>query len=55
VTWRYLVANTGTINLTGVVVVDDRGLSVNCISQTNLPAGLSKGGRAERVRERAFC
>jgi hypothetical protein len=39
VTWRYVVMNTGTINLTGVVVVDDRGVSVNCISQTTLPAG----------------
>ena len=25
VTWRYVVTNTGTINLTGIVVVDDRG------------------------------
>jgi len=39
VTWRYVVTNTGTINLTNVVVVDDRGVSVNCVSQTNLPAG----------------
>jgi hypothetical protein len=39
VTWRYVVTNTGTINLTGVVVVDDRGVAVNCASQTNLPAG----------------
>ena len=39
VTWRYVVTNTGTINLTGVVVVDDRGVAVNCVSQTNLPAG----------------
>jgi hypothetical protein len=39
VTWRYLVTNTGTINLTGIVVVDDRGVTVNCVSQTNLPAG----------------
>ncbi len=39
VTWRYLVTNTGTINLTSIVVVDDRGVTVNCISQTNLPAG----------------
>ena len=39
VTWRYVVTNTGTINLTGIVVVDDRGVLVNCISQTTLPAG----------------
>ncbi len=39
VTWRYVVTNTGTINLTGIVVVDDRGVAVNCVSQTNLPAG----------------
>jgi hypothetical protein len=39
VTWRYVVTNTGTINLTGIVVVDDRGVTVNCVSQTTLPAG----------------
>ena len=39
VTWRYVVTNTGTINLTGIVVVDDRGVSVNCSGQTTLPAG----------------
>jgi len=39
VTWRYVVTNTGTINLTGIVVVDDRGVTVNCAGQTNLPAG----------------
>jgi hypothetical protein len=39
VTWNYLVTNTGTINLTGIVVVDDRGVSVKCIGQTVLPAG----------------
>jgi uncharacterized repeat protein (TIGR01451 family) len=41
VTWRYLVTNTGTITLTGIVVSDDRGVQVNCISQTTLPAGQS--------------
>ena len=39
VTWSYVVTNTGTIGLTGLVVVDDRGVSVKCISQTILPAG----------------
>jgi hypothetical protein len=39
VTWHYLVTNTGTINLTGIVVVDDRGVSVNCSGQTTLAAG----------------
>jgi len=39
VTWRYVVTNTGTINLTSIVVIDDRGVAVNCASQTNLPAG----------------
>ena len=39
VTWRYVVTNTGTISLTGIAVVDDRGVAVNCVSQTILPAG----------------
>jgi hypothetical protein len=39
VTWRYVVTNTGTITLTGIVVVDDRGVLVNCSGQTTLPAG----------------
>jgi hypothetical protein len=39
VTWRYVVTNTGTINLTGIVVADDRGVLVNCSGQTTLPAG----------------
>ena len=39
VTWRYVVTNTGTINLTGIVVVDDRGVSLTCIGQTTLPVG----------------
>jgi hypothetical protein len=39
VTWRYVVTNTGTINLTGIVVVDDRGVLVNCSGQTTLAAG----------------
>ena len=39
VTWRYVVTNTGTTNLTGVVVVDDQGVSVSCGGQTTLSAG----------------
>jgi len=39
VTWSYVVTNTGTIALNGIVVVDDRGVIVNCINQTILPAG----------------
>jgi hypothetical protein len=41
VTWRYVVTNTGTISLTGIVVVDDRGVSVNCVGQSILPVGES--------------
>ena len=41
VTWRYLVTNTGTIQLTGIVVADDRGVTVNCNGQTALAAGQS--------------
>ena len=41
VSWRYVVTNTGTINLTGIVVVDDRGVAVNCVSQAILAAGQS--------------
>ena len=37
VVWRYVVTNTGTIGLTGIVVADDRGVTVNCVSQTILP------------------
>jgi hypothetical protein len=39
VTWRYVVNNTGTTPLTGIVVTDDRGVSVNCGGQTSLAAG----------------
>jgi hypothetical protein len=39
VTWRYVVTNTGTTNLTGVVVVDDQGVSVSCGGQTTLSTG----------------
>jgi hypothetical protein len=39
VTWLYIVTNTGTINLTNIVVTDDRGVSVKCVNQTMLAAG----------------
>ena len=39
VTWRYVVTNTGTTSLAGVVVTDDRGVSVNCGGVTSLPVG----------------
>jgi hypothetical protein len=39
VTWRYIVTNTGTIGLTGIVVVDDKGVFVNCAGMTTLAAG----------------
>src|SRR5918993_5512803 len=34
VVWSYIVTNTGTINLTNVVVVDDRNVSVSCPGTT---------------------
>lgn len=36
VQWTYRVSNTGTINLTGVVVSDDKGVTVDCKGQTTL-------------------
>jgi hypothetical protein len=39
VIWRYDVTNTGTTSLTNVVVTDDQGVSVNCVSQSPFPAG----------------
>lgn len=40
VTWQYVVTNTGTIQLTNVTVVDDKGVAVSCPSKT-LAAGQS--------------
>ncbi|MEO5898170.1 MAG: carboxypeptidase regulatory-like domain-containing protein [Vicinamibacterales bacterium] len=40
VSWTYVVTNTGTVSLTGVVVTDDKGVSVSCPS-TSLSAGQS--------------
>ena len=39
VTWSYLVTNTGTVALTGILVVDDRGVTVDCAGKTTLAAG----------------
>jgi hypothetical protein len=41
VTWQYVVSNTGNVNLTGVVVTDDRSVTVNCAGQTTLTVGQS--------------
>ena len=40
VTWQYVVTNTGTVDLTSVTVVDDRGVAVSCPG-TTLTAGQS--------------
>ena len=37
VSWRYVVTNTGTINLTGIAVSDDRGVAVSCPSTSLTP------------------
>jgi hypothetical protein len=34
VTWRYVVTNTGTVPLTDILVVDDRGVTVSCPGTT---------------------
>jgi hypothetical protein len=41
VTWQYVVTNPGNVDLTGVVVVDDRNVTVSCGGQTTLAAGQS--------------
>ena len=38
ITWRYVVTNTGTVPLSGIVVTDSRGVAVSCPS-TSLAAG----------------
>jgi hypothetical protein len=40
VTWLYVVTNTGTLDLTNIVVVDDRNVAVTC-GQTSLAVGQS--------------
>jgi hypothetical protein len=39
VAWGYEVTNTGTVDLTGVAVVDDQGVAVDCKGKTTLAAG----------------
>jgi hypothetical protein len=34
VTWRYVVTNTGTVNLTNITVLDDRNVAVTCPGTT---------------------
>jgi hypothetical protein len=41
VLWDYRVSNTGTLNLTNVVVTDDRGVTVDCKGQTTLAPAAS--------------
>jgi hypothetical protein len=39
-TWTYVVTNTGNVNLTNVMVTDDRGVTVTC-PQNALSVGQS--------------
>jgi len=39
VTWKYVVKNSGTISLTAISVIDDRGVVVNCNGQTTVAPG----------------
>jgi hypothetical protein len=41
VVWTYVVTNTGTAALSNVTVVDDKGVVVDCQSQTTLAVGAS--------------
>jgi hypothetical protein len=41
VTWTYVVKNTGTIDLSAIVVSDNRGVAVNCSGQTSLAPNAS--------------
>lgn len=40
ITWTYIVTNTGTVTLTGIVVTDSKGVAVSCPA-TSLTAGNS--------------
>jgi hypothetical protein len=41
VTWTYVITNTGSVVLTGVVVSDDKGVSVSCSGPSTLDPGQS--------------
>jgi hypothetical protein len=41
VAWQYVVTNTGTLDLTGVMVTDDQSVVVDCGGQTTLAPGAS--------------
>ena len=41
VTWTYVVKNTGTVPLTGIVVTDQPPATINCNGQTTLALGAS--------------
>lgn len=41
VTWTYVITNTGTLVLTGVVVADDMGVTVTCAGPSTLDPGQS--------------
>jgi hypothetical protein len=41
VTWEYRVRNTGTVALTNVKVVDDRGVAITCAGQSVLAPAAS--------------
>ena len=41
ITWTYIVTNTGLVPLTGIAVVDNKGVAVNCGLQTTLAVGAS--------------
>ena len=51
VLWEYRVTNTGTLNLTTVLVTDDRGVSVDCKGQTTLAPTASMTCAVTPLRE----
>jgi hypothetical protein len=41
VAWKYVITNTAAVPLTGITVTDNKGVAVNCNSQTTLAVGAS--------------